>query len=302
MTYKLEKDKSLKKNITYVAAEEVDGCLSSLNTLNIHEAVHDIRKRLKKLRALARLVRDDMGEENYKSVNIYYRDLGRELAELRDLTAHIETMEAIRERYGNYLYVNFFNTVIKNIEKERDKMEGELRKENFFSEHLPGKLDYAKNELVKWPVDSNDIQIILPSIQRVYKRGKNALKEAYENPSKESFHEWRKRVKYLWYQILLLQDTWPELFGSFEAEIHELADLLGNDHDLMVLKERLNKDAFGLKDPSHAELIHALVREYSDHLRSTAKLKGELIYAEEPEAFTKRMAAYTEANWNAQSN
>lgn len=302
MTYKLEKDKSLKKNITSVVAEEVDACLTSLGTLNIHEAVHDIRKRLKKIRALARLVRDELGEEDYKAINIYYRDLGRELAEFRDLTAHIESLEGIRERYGDHLYVKFFNSIIKNIEKERDEMEEKLRQENFFSEHLPKQLEYARKELVKWPVAKNDIEIILPSVQRVYKRGKKALNEAYENPGKEIFHEWRKRVKYLWYQILLLQDTWPELFGSFEAEIHELADLLGNDHDLMVLNDRLNKDGFSLGDTNQKELIHAVVREYSDHLRSSAKVKGELIYAEEPEDFTKRIAAYTQVNWNTESN
>ncbi|MCG9972126.1 CHAD domain-containing protein [Christiangramia crocea] len=298
MTYKFEKDKTLKKNITSVATEEVDACITSLATLTIHEAVHDIRKRLKKLRALARLVRDEMGEDNYKSVNIYYRDLGRELADFRDLTAHIETMEILRERYGDHLYVNFFNSVIKNIEKERDVMEKELREKSFFSEHLVNKLNYAQKELVKWPVNNNEISIILPSIQRVYKRGKKALQEAYENPGKEIFHEWRKRVKYLWYQVLLLQETWPELFSTYEAEIHELADYLGNDHDLMVLNDKLNKDGFGLKDPQQVELIHAVVMEYSTHLRSNAKVKGELIYAEEPEDFSKRIDSYTKVNWN----
>ncbi|MDX1542762.1 MAG: CHAD domain-containing protein [Christiangramia sp.] len=298
MTYKFEKDRPLTKNITSVAAEEVDGCITSLSTMNIHEAVHDIRKRLKKLRALARLVRDEMGEENYKAINIYYRDLGRELSDFRDLTAHIETMEVLRDRYGNHLYVNFFNSVIRNIEKERDEMEKKLREKSFFSEHLPNKLNYAQKELVKWPVGKDDISIILPSIERVYKRGKKALKKAYENPGKEIFHEWRKRVKYLWYQILLLQETWPELFGTFEAEIHELADYLGNDHDLMVLNDRLKKDGFKLGDPQQEELIHAIVMEYSEHLRGHAKIKGELIYAEEPEDFTKRIESYTKVNWN----
>lgn len=298
MTYKLKKDQPLKKSITSVAAEEVDGCLNSIETLNIHEAVHDIRKRLKKLRALARLVRDEMGEKNYKSINIFYRDLGRELADFRDLTAHIETIENLRERYGDHLYVNFFNSVIKKVEKERDEMEAELKARNFFSDHLVNQLKYARKELVKWPVKTNDISIILPSIKRVYTRGNKALKEAYKNPLKENFHEWRKRVKYLWYQMLLLQDTWPELFSTFEAEIHELADLLGDDHDLMVLNTKLEKDGFGLEDPQQQELIHAVVKEYSEHLRDNAKTKGELIYAEKPDDFTARIANYTKVNWN----
>ena len=297
MGYKLEKTLSLKKNISSVAAEEITGCLTSLETLNIHEAVHDIRKRLKKLRALARLVRDEMGEENYKTINIYFRDLGRELSDFRDLTAHIETVNILRERYGQHLYVNFFNSITKKIEAERNEMEKTLKAQDFFSEHLTKKLNHAKNDLIKWPVDSNDINIILPSIKRVYTRGKKALQNAYNSPSKENFHEWRKRVKYLWYQTLLLQETWPEFFGVLESEIHELADYLGNDHDLMVLKNKLQSPDFPVKGEQQLELMEAVIDRYSQFLRLNAKTKGELIYAEGPEDFVQRIGNYTEINW-----
>ena len=183
--------------------------------MNIHEAVHDIRKRLKKLRALARLVRDEMGEENYKSINIYYRDLGRELSDFRDLTAHMETIETLRDRYGNYLYVNFFNSVIKEIEKERDEMEKQLKADNFFSDYLVSQLEYAQKDLTKWPVSSNEINVILPGVERVYRRGKNALNNAYKDPTKENFHEWRKRVKYLWYQTIIASGNMAEFFRYY---------------------------------------------------------------------------------------
>ncbi|QYA27053.1 CHAD domain-containing protein [Gramella sp. MT6] len=294
----MNRELSLPKNISVIAAEELEGCFISLETLNIHEAVHDIRKRLKKLRALARLVRDEMGEENYKEINIYFRDLGREISDFRDLTAHIETLNVLEERYGSYLYVNFFNPIITQLDKERDHMEKELRAKNFFSEYLPEKLKYAQDDLVKWPVNSNEIQVILPGIQRVYKRGQKGLNKSYKDPKTENFHEWRKRVKYLWYQTLLLQETWPQFFETLEAEIHQLADYLGNDHDLMVLKKKLNSEDIKLKDPQHLELMNAIIERYSNILRTEAKTKGELIYVETPEEFTKRIGSYTEINWN----
>ncbi|SDR67330.1 CHAD domain-containing protein [Christiangramia echinicola] len=298
MTYQFDKSLPLKKNIRAIAAEEIEGCFISLDTLNIHEAIHDIRKRFKKLRALARLVRDEMGEENYKKINIYFRDLGREISDLRDLTAHLETIALLNERYGKHIYVNFFSTLHKQIEKERDTMEKELRESNFFSEHLVDKLKQAQKELLKWPVHNNDIQIILPSIKRVYKRGKKALEKSYKNPTKENFHEWRKRVKYLWYQTLLLQDTWPQFFETLELELHELADFLGNDHDLMVFQLKVNSGDIDIKDPQQLELMNAIINQYSKTLRDNAKTKGELIYAESPADFTKRIGSYTEINWN----
>lgn len=297
MSYKFETTESIQKNLRSVATEELDGCLQALETMDIHEAVHDIRKRLKKLRALARLLRDEMGEENYKSINIYFRDLGQELSPIRDLTAHMETMEAIRARYGKYVYVRFFNNINRELEKERDKMEAALRKEKFF-DHIRKKLEKARNELVDWPVNANDILVILPSIKRVYKRGRKALKNSSKNPGKEIFHEWRKRVKYLWYQVLLLQDLWPDLFSTWESEIHELANYLGVDHDLMVLRDKLKDTGLNLKDEAQQEMLHALIGEYSHQLRTQAWVKGELIYSEKPKHFVKRMQAYTNVNWN----
>ena len=49
MTYQFDKSLALKKNVNAIAAKEIQACLTSLKNLGIHEAVHDIRKRLKKL-------------------------------------------------------------------------------------------------------------------------------------------------------------------------------------------------------------------------------------------------------------
>jgi len=297
MLYKLDKEKSLVSNISRIADEEIDACLDSLENLNIHEAVHDIRKRLKKLRALSRLVRDELGKKNFKAINTYFRDLGREISDLRDLTAHLETIDLLKERYGKHIYVNFFKVFTNQITQERDELEETLKAENFFTDHLVEKLKKAKEELTSWPVDSNKIEIILPGIERVYKRGCKALDKAYKVPNKENFHEWRKRVKYLWYQTLLLQDIWRNFFDTLEAEIHQLADFLGNDHDLMELKEKILSADFELQDESQKELMLALINEYSESLRAEARTKGELIYAESPKDFKKRIGKYTEINW-----
>lgn len=298
MSYKLEKQEALPANVKRVATEELEGALISLATLNLHEAVHDIRKRLKKLRALLRLVRDEMGEDNYKELNIFFRDLGRELSAVRDLTAHMETMEALRQRYGDHLYVDFFNSVNKEIDKQRQELEEQLREEEFFSRHITEKLQKAKEKVDKWPVKNEQLEVAFPSIQRVYKRGYTALQETGNSADDKLYHEWRKRVKYLWYHSLLLEDLWPGLLQPLQEEIHHLANLLGDDHDLVTLNQKLDSGDLDLKDNKQQEVLQALIREYSNDLREQARVQGNLIYAEKPSAFTKRLEKYSEANWN----
>lgn len=296
MNYKLQPGLSVKKNIVSVAEDEVNASLQSIEEMNIHEAVHDIRKRLKKIRALARLVRDEMGEENYKNINIFYRDFGRELSEIRDLTAHLETIEALRQNYGDQLYAKFFNSLTKEIETHRDKLEKELNEQNFFSEYIPRQLRLAQKKMVTWPVEEEDIKIILPSIKRVYKRGRKAMLKAKEEPSPGIYHEWRKRVKYLWYQLRLLEDLWPNFFDAWQDEVHQLADYLGNDHDLMVLKLKIEKNELEIPEKQQ-ELLLAIIKKTSENLRNQALEIGHLIYAEKPKLFKNRMESYAVAGW-----
>ena len=62
---------------------------------------------------------------------------------------------------------------------------------------------------------------------------------ADRDPTAENLHEWRKRVKDLWYQQRLLQQAWPAVLKAEAAEAKALSKLLGDDHDLAVLAELL---------------------------------------------------------------
>ena len=68
------------------------------------------------------------------------------------------------------------------------------------------------------------------------------FKTAPEEPSAEHLHEWRKRVKDLWYQQQLLEALWPEVMKAQAKEAKKLSKQLGEDHDLAVLTDVLRSD------------------------------------------------------------
>lgn len=76
-------------------------------------------------------------------------------------------------------------------------------------------------------------------LKRTYRRGRTGRKRAFAAPTTERLHEWRKRVKYHWYHVRLLQNVWPEPMKVRRRELKVLADLLGDDHDLAVLRQLL---------------------------------------------------------------
>ena len=70
----------------------------AINTLESQESphfkVHEIRKSFKKIRSYLRLIK---GSINFKEENRYFRDLGMQISDIRDLSSCMEAMEALKD-------------------------------------------------------------------------------------------------------------------------------------------------------------------------------------------------------------
>ena len=161
---------------------------------------------------------------------------------------------------------------------------------------LIGALEAARAGVATWTPQECDGATLRAGAVRAYSRGRDALAAAESDPSAENLHEWRKRVKDLWYHQRLLRNAWKEPLKAMAAESHELADLLGDEHDLAVLAERLTRSADltggALLD---AETMQALIAERRAELQAAALDVGRRVYAEKPKAYGRRLARYLEA-------
>jgi CHAD domain-containing protein len=121
------------------------------------------------------------------------------------------------------------------------------------------------------------------------------MKRTSADPGPENVHEWRKRAKDLWYQLRLVRRAWPPLLGEMADQAHELADLLGDHHDLAVLRADLD----GRAAVGHREELGALIGRRQEELVGDALELGGHLYAEKPQAFERRLRAYWKA-WRAE--
>jgi hypothetical protein len=72
----------------------------------------------------------------------------------------------------------------------------------------------------------------------------------------------------------------------------DLADLLGNDYDLAVLKETLEKESQRFDDDEDLERICTLVDERRTGLQHQTQLLGARLYAEKNKHIAKRFSSY----------
>ena len=79
-------------------------------------------------------------------------------------------------------------------------------------------------------------------------------------------------------------------------DAHRLADLLGDDHDLAVLRSTLVE--LDGQIPRDLDPVLGLIEHRRAQLQTEAMFLGERLYAEKPKAFVRRLRRY----WRAWRN
>src|SRR4051794_6121756 len=104
--------------------------------------------------------------------------------------------------------------------------------------------------------------------KKTFRRGRKRLARAKKKPAPENFHELRKSVKYHWYHLRLLEKLWTDVLAGYEKSLKELETWLGEDHNLVVLRGRIesNPAAFGAARTS--QLALELIEKYQKELRA----------------------------------
>ena len=255
--------------------------------------VHSARKRIKRLRGILRLVRDDIGYRAYREENVMLRNTARTLSAVRDAWVLVDTLRTLRERYADLLDDSTFAT------PERWLMSRHLERHELVTGQVVTNaivsLGTARARFAGFPVEGiiqNDFAALASGIERVYERGHRGFKRASSTRDVHDLHEWRKRVKYLRYQMEALTPMYPTLIGSTAEGLDELGELLGDDHDLAVLADTILDHPESCRDERERWMLIALIHERRANLQAEALGIGSALYVEKPEAFVDRIGAY----------
>jgi CHAD domain-containing protein len=97
-TFRLKQSEALPTGIARVARGRIDHAIDELRGESDStpvEAVHEARKDMKKLRALLRLMRGELGGQRFARENACFRDAARELSGARDADVMLETLAGL---------------------------------------------------------------------------------------------------------------------------------------------------------------------------------------------------------------
>jgi CHAD domain-containing protein len=291
MSYRLYFNETLADGLPRVAAEQVDRGIADLggNGTDLAEAVHQVRKRCKKIRGLLRLFRGSLPAV-YSQENAWFRDLARSLSSARDAEAMLECLDSLCEAFSQDLEADAFTSVRHALEERRAATQHDADLPQRVQD-TAAKLQNARVRVLGWRLDRGGFPAVEQGLSRTYRRARKALQAGYKRPTPERFHEWRKRVKYHWYHQRLLRELWPAPMKALAAESKQLADILGDDHDLAVLQETLVQEHDALGEQDEIDALVALAERRQDQLRAQAQTLGWRLFAEKPKLFCRRLHA-----------
>jgi CHAD domain-containing protein len=108
-------------------------------------------------------------------------------------------------------------------------------------------LEQTRVQLHQIRITGREWEAIGPGLEDVYRQCRKRMRCALGQRDDTAFHKWRIRVKSLFYELQTLQPVWPKRLVKMVADLRQLEEKNGADHDLVVLKQSLLKtpDAFG---------------------------------------------------------
>jgi CHAD domain-containing protein len=295
MAYRFEMTETVPANLRRVAIEQLDHAVAELTdgvTRDPVEAVHDARKAIKMERSLLRLGREAIGSKRRRRENARLRDAAGRLSGARDADVMVEALADLAERYAGQLPEATFGAIRARLEHDRDSLRTGLEISGVVDAAIAA-LRMTRGEIEGWRIRGGGFGVLEGGLERSYARGRAAMDRAARKGSVESLHDWRKRVKDLWYHLRLFESAAPLTLAGQVGEAHALSDLLGDDHDLAVLRSAVLGMGPDLA-VDHAAVI-ALIDHRRGQLQQEAYFIGRRLYAEKPSAFVRRLGCY----WSA---
>ena len=224
----------------------------------LHEAVHDARKAIRRLRALLALIETRIPEAT--PIDEQLERLGDGLSSLRDAHVVVETARRVAGKHRKR-----WKAAIEALEARRDlRLEGVLRRDpGFLKRRAQVRRLQAQLEYLDWSrLRLADVE---EGVERSQQRVDGAEKRAAIEAAPENIHRWRRRVRRLRFQLEAVGKLSPRAMhklsrkhpGRDPKALHKLGDALGDRRDEQMLEVVLKRTR-GLDN--RAELLSDLHR------------------------------------------
>jgi CHAD domain-containing protein len=288
MAYRLKPRRALGKELSRIVARQFRAAVERLGESGVSdEAVHEARKRIKKIRAALRLVHRD--RESIGGTQNELRKVAHGLSSLRDVDIMAETMAAVRAHDPGLVTPAISSSINQGLAATRRAGIARRAQERLVTRAARALSESASNARHQVGRFSGS-HSIEAGAARAYRRARQAMVRARRNPDDLLFHAWRRRAKDHWYHMRLLEAISAAARGRART-LKRLDGVLGNEHNLTLLRETILNapERFGHRA---AATVVGVIETYQTQLRKRALTLGGRLFARRPRTFRKSVKAW----------
>ncbi|HEY7292254.1 MAG TPA: CHAD domain-containing protein [Vicinamibacterales bacterium] len=284
MAFALKSGERIAPGLQRVVSRELRKAMDDAERLDPVHAAFALRKRIKKLRSILRLLRDELGAD-YDRHTKRLRKTAHVFATIRDADAAVATMDAIHARYPD---------VVSDDRCEAVKKALLARKRGVDTRADAGAtLHRALNDLQDWSKTfAKDVRhaarrrTLRSGMVRVYRTTRKALEAAEASGDDRAFHRWRRRTKDHWYHLRLIERL-NSAARRRAKEVRRLETWLGNAHNLVLFKALLLEDPSRFGDERATAVILGCAEKFQKSLRRRALREGHALFDAKPSRFSR---------------
>ena len=143
------------------------------------------------------------------------------------------------------------------------------------------------------PVRARGWEAVAPGLERSYSRAQASYLKCRKHHAEqlaECFHEWRKRVKDLAYQLEFLDNVEPTVLRHLRKEFRRLGTMLGDDHDYVVFAQQVRERERHYEHLATFHPVRKRLRRRLKELRAKEFALATPLFAESPEMWIARQA------------
>jgi CHAD domain-containing protein len=290
----LKSGQSVSNEIRRIVLQQLDRATSELTSIGdpeSDEAIHDARRRVKKIRAIIRLVRPVLDKEHRADPAL--RRVSKLLAPVADGQGVIDTLNHILKRYRRELPPKTAEAIRSDLVDRGKRIDSQASKEGVL-EKAQMTLRAERQRVKQWKINADGFRAVAPGLKASVRRARSAMVDAWMNPTASHHHTWRRHVKNHWFHVRLLGARCGYRLQSYQRQLEALDGILGEYHNLVLLHEVLVSDTT-LAQNEVARCL-TIVERYQRALRRNAHVLGIRVYSEKPRRFVRRVRELWDAH------